>query len=167
MTYGSTDPVGSERFQWALAARLKALKELEAEIVSFVRSAVARALRAGDGVSAEGVVQRMMASALVAADDAGAGLLIGAKNTAKGLILGIQDTGGDATAAALTCARASAAASQATGADARDVMDSVVDGVAEAMVESGASPNEFLSEAARLRVAHGRKAEPGALHASG
>lgn len=152
MSSGSNDQAGSARFQWAIAARLKALKELEAEIVSFVRASVARTLRSGKATATEAVIERMMSSALVAADEAGAGLLIGAKNTAKGVILGVQDVGGDAAAAALMAARASAAASEATGADAGAVMDSVVDGVAEAMIESGANPDEFLGQAARLRV---------------
>jgi hypothetical protein len=171
MASGSNDIQGGQiRIQRAMAARLKALKEVEAEIVSFVRTAVSRTLRAaGDPhAAAPGIVHHVMTSAILASDEAGAGLLIGAKNTAKGLVLGVQDVGGDAAAAAKEAARASVAATETIGVDTGMVVHSIIEGVAEAIIETGANPGEVLREAALVAASGGRRpAPPGTFQTAG
>ena len=110
---------------------LRGVNEIEAEMVSVVRSTVSDTLRATGSIADETVhvARDAILGALQATDQVGNGLVVTMKSVAKGVILGVSDVGGDAIQAASAITKAAVQGASELGSDIGLTARHAVDGV--------------------------------------
>ncbi len=122
-----------------IVGSLKGINEIEAEIVSLVRTTVSNALRTIGVAAHEGitVAKDVMKGAIQATEEVGTGLTLSTKSVAKGIVMGVSDVGGDVVAVATTTVERAVKGAAEIGADVSVIARRAVDGVIEATREVG------------------------------
>ncbi len=120
-----------------IVGSLKGINEIEAEIISLVRTTVCTTLRATGSVASDGIAGDIVKGVLQAVEEVGAGLTLGVKSVAKGVIMGVSDVGGDICIAAHHAVKGAVSGAAEIGADVGVVASRAVSGVIEAVSEIG------------------------------
>jgi hypothetical protein len=145
---GLTAELAGIRIKGAMLTSLKAVDEVEAEIVSLTRNTVAKALREVEPASETlAVVRCVITGATTAAEQVGSGLTLSAAPIAKGILLGVQDTGGELSGAAAEIARALIKAANTVREDPGLMVRHAIEGITEAAVELGGNSRPVAAKA--------------------
>jgi hypothetical protein len=145
--------------QDGVARSLKAINEIEAEIVSLVRRTVARNLATSGATSSARVtvIRNLITGALQAAEPFSTGIICGLKSVVKGIILGGTDVTGDFSTIATIVLESVVTGAADTGRDVALATSRARAGIREACHElggwSGATVDMPFSEAIEKRSA--------------
>ena len=139
-----------------LVGSLKGIGEIEAELVSLVRHTVAKQLRHPGSTSADKgeVLPVIVANALRAIPEGDTGITFSLKSVVKGTVLGVSDVCGDVQAAMYQIVAVAVAEAAKIGADVAVVTSQAIQGIMEALNETGRSTESML----QLAIAHAREA---------
>lgn len=147
MTEGGIGKAGTT-VKDGIVGSLKGLNEIEAEIVTLVRSTVSSTLQVTGSVASEGVnvTRDVLKGALSAAEEVGTGITMSTKSVAKGILMGVSDVGGDLVSVAGTTIRGAVKGASEIGSDVAIVARRTADGILEATKEIGGNLEQVAKE---------------------